>query len=106
METKYLPKFTILNHYNHGTNIFTGSADGLGQLAAQQLVHDGHQVVLHARNKSRGQEALAKVPGAETVLIGDLSDIAQTKQLATIVNAAIILLPSFTMQGYTNPRVN
>ncbi len=66
----------------------TGSADGLGALAAQQLVHEGHQVVLHARNEPRGHEALSKVTGAETVLTGDLSDMADTKQLAAAVNAS------------------
>ncbi|UXP31670.1 SDR family NAD(P)-dependent oxidoreductase [Reichenbachiella agarivorans] len=65
----------------------TGSADGLGQLAAKSLVEQGHQVVLHARNESRGLEALDKVPRAETVLIGDLSSIDETKQLAAAVNA-------------------
>lgn len=64
----------------------TGSADGLGQLAATQLVSEGHQVVLHARNKQRGEDAMAKTPGAETVVTGDLSDIAETKQLAEAVN--------------------
>lgn len=64
----------------------TGSADGLGQLAAQQLVSEGHQVVLHARNKARGQEARNHVPGAEAVLTADLSSIEQTKQLADDVN--------------------
>ena len=69
-------------------NIFiTGSADGLGQLAAKALVADGHRVVLHARNKDRGQDALDKVPGAETVVTGDLSNIEETKQLASKVNA-------------------
>ena len=43
----------------------TGSADGLGQLAANALIAEGHNVVLHARNEKSGQEALAKVPGAE-----------------------------------------
>jgi hypothetical protein len=28
----------------------TGSADGLGQMAAAQMVAAGHKVVLHARN--------------------------------------------------------
>ena len=65
----------------------TGSADGLGQLAAKALVADGHRVVLHARNKDRGQDALDKVPGAETVVTGDLSNIEETKQLASKVNA-------------------
>jgi len=65
----------------------TGSAEGLGQLAAKQLVHDGHQVVLHARNKVRGQEAMKNVPGAEAVLIADLTSIEETNQLAADVNA-------------------
>jgi len=65
----------------------TGSADGLGQLTATALVAQGHEVVLHARNEKRGQEALNKVPSAETVLTADLSDTQETKQLAAKVNA-------------------
>jgi NAD(P)-dependent dehydrogenase (short-subunit alcohol dehydrogenase family) len=65
----------------------TGSADGLGQMAATLLVNQGHQVVLHARNAARASEALDKVPRAETVLIADISTIEETKQLAADVNA-------------------
>lgn len=64
----------------------TGSADGLGQLTAKALVAQRHEVVLHARNEKRGQEALDKVPGAETVLAADLGNISETKQLAAKVN--------------------
>lgn len=67
--------------------LITGSADGLGQLAANQLVSEGHRVVLHARNKARGQEALKKTPGAETVVTADLSNLEETIQLAHDVNA-------------------
>jgi NAD(P)-dependent dehydrogenase (short-subunit alcohol dehydrogenase family) len=28
--------------------LITGSADGLGRLAAQSLIADGHQVIIHA----------------------------------------------------------
>jgi NAD(P)-dependent dehydrogenase (short-subunit alcohol dehydrogenase family) len=49
----------------------TGSADGLGQLAANLLIGQGHQVVLHARNAERGREALLNVPNAEDVLTAD-----------------------------------
>lgn len=65
----------------------TGSADGLGQLAAKALVAQGHQVVLHARNENRAKEALDKVPGAESVVTADLGNIEETKQLALKVNA-------------------
>lgn len=65
----------------------TGSADGLGQLAAKALIVQGHQVVLHARNEKRAKEALEKTPGAEKVVTGDLGIIAETIQLAEKVNA-------------------
>ncbi|MGA9408041.1 MAG: SDR family NAD(P)-dependent oxidoreductase [Bacteroidota bacterium] len=65
----------------------TGSSDGLGQMAARLLVADGHKVVLHARNQKRANEALSHVPGAEAVVIGDLSSIAETKHVAEQVNA-------------------
>jgi NAD(P)-dependent dehydrogenase (short-subunit alcohol dehydrogenase family) len=64
----------------------TGSADGLGKMAAQLLIDQGHQVVLHARNKMRAQEALAAVPGAETVAVGD---VATSHKLGTSRNRSI-----------------
>lgn len=65
----------------------TGSSAGLGQLAAQSLAGQGHQVVLHARNEERAQDAVGKIPSAEDVLTADLSNIEETKQLAADVNA-------------------
>lgn len=66
--------------------LVTGSSDGLGQMAARLLVASGHQVVLHARNHARAAHAIAQVPGAQTVLVGDLSSIAETKALAASIN--------------------
>ena len=65
----------------------TGSADGLGQLAAKALVAQGHQVVLHARNAERGRHASDKVPGADHLIVGDLSDLDETKSVADAANA-------------------
>lgn len=65
----------------------TGSADGLGHLAAKALIKMGHQVILHARNAERGEQALGKAPGAADVLIADLSSIGETKALAAKANA-------------------
>lgn len=65
----------------------TGSADGLGRLAAQLLVEQQHNVVLHARDAARAVQALAAVPGAEGVLSGDLASMTQTRALADKVNA-------------------
>ena len=64
----------------------TGSSDGLGRLAAQSLIKDGHKVVLHARNAKRAEDARAAVPEAEACLTADLSSIQETKDLAAKVN--------------------
>jgi len=64
----------------------TGSADGLGKMAAQLLVTEGHRVVLHARNRSRSDDALRAVPGAEAIVMGDLSRIDETISVAEQVN--------------------
>ena len=65
----------------------TGSADGLGLLAAKSLVSQGHEVVLHARNQERSEEAKRKVPEAAAVVTADLSDMEETKKLAAAVNS-------------------
>ncbi|KIW02645.1 uncharacterized protein PV09_06084 [Verruconis gallopava] len=67
--------------------LITGSSDGLGLLAAQTLVKRGHKVVLHARNTTRARDAEKACPGAETVVVGDLSSIKETKKLASDINA-------------------
>ena len=64
----------------------TGSADGLGQLAARALIAEGHQVVLHARNEERARTSLDEAPGAESVLTADLGSIDETRSLAAKVN--------------------
>lgn len=65
----------------------TGSADGLGALAAKELIAAGHSVVLHARNAQRAADAVQNIPGAETVVTADLSDIGETQQLARDIHA-------------------
>ena len=84
----------------------TGSADGLGKMAAQLLIDQGHQVVLHARNKVRAQEALAAVLGAETVVVGDVASIAQTRGVAEQVNklGAFDAVIHNVGIGYREPR--
>ena len=62
----------------------TGSADGLGRLAAQTLLKAGHEVVVHVRAKSRLDAV--KDLNAKAV-VGDLADSAQTRELAAQLNA-------------------
>ena len=65
----------------------TGSADGLGRMAAGLLIEHGHRVVLHARSQARADETKRNVPQAEAVVVGDLSTIEQTRNVAEQVNA-------------------
>jgi NAD(P)-dependent dehydrogenase (short-subunit alcohol dehydrogenase family) len=65
----------------------TGSSDGLGKMAVELLIKQGHQVVLHGRNEKRAKEALEAVPKAEAAVVGDLGGLAQTRALADQVNA-------------------
>jgi NAD(P)-dependent dehydrogenase (short-subunit alcohol dehydrogenase family) len=65
----------------------TGSSDGLGRMAGELLVSQGHSVVLHARNEPRAVETRKVAPKAEAVVIGDLTSIAQTRKVAEQVNA-------------------
>ncbi len=64
----------------------TGSSDGLGLMAANLLLKNGHKVVLHARNEQRAEEARAASPGAEAVVSGNLSSMADTRHVAQQVN--------------------
>jgi len=84
----------------------TGSSDGLGRNAAQLLIEQGHKVTLHARNNARAEQALEAVPGAEGVIVGDLSSIAGNYSVADQANR----LGSFdaiihnAAVGYQEPR--
>src|SRR3981081_3693994 len=64
----------------------TGSADGLGKMAAEHMVAAGHKVVLHARNEQRAANARSSIPGAEAVVVGDLSRLAALRACASQVN--------------------
>jgi NAD(P)-dependent dehydrogenase (short-subunit alcohol dehydrogenase family) len=65
----------------------TGSSDGLGSLAAKSLVKRGHSVTLHARNAQRAEDAKDACPGADGVLVADLSSTQASKALADDLNA-------------------
>lgn len=56
-------------------------------MAADLLVTQGHEVVLHARNAARAEDARRELPQAKAVVIGDIETIAGTKDVAAQVNA-------------------
>ena len=65
----------------------TGSSEGLGLMTGRLLADQGHEVVLHARNAARAREAHAAFPGAEAVVIGDVSTLAVMRDVAGQANA-------------------
>jgi NAD(P)-dependent dehydrogenase (short-subunit alcohol dehydrogenase family) len=66
--------------------LITGSADGLGRLAAQTLLDDGHEVVVHARNGDRLTAVRDLVDRSAAAVVGDLSDLEETRGIARQVN--------------------
>jgi len=65
----------------------TGSSDGLGLMSARLLVEQGHEVVLHARDDGRADDARRSLPGASAVVVGDLVTLAGMNQVADGANA-------------------
>lgn len=64
----------------------SGSSTGLGLMAGELLMNQGHQVVLHARNAARADDTKRSLPRAEAIVVGDLETIAGARQVAARVN--------------------
>ena len=65
----------------------TGSADGLGKGAAEELMAQGHDVVVHVRSQARMPAVKALVDRGAVATVGDLADPGQIRDLARQVNA-------------------
>jgi NAD(P)-dependent dehydrogenase (short-subunit alcohol dehydrogenase family) len=65
----------------------TGSADGLGRLAAQTLLAEGHRIVVHARAEHRLTAVKDLLAQGAVVAVGDLGDLDQIRDVARQVNA-------------------
>src|SRR5512135_331250 len=77
---------------NHPVILITGSTDGIGKATAQDLLSRGAEVIIHGRNKQKGnrvQKELAKVTGGSQpdLLVADLSSRDQVRQLAEDITA-------------------
>jgi NAD(P)-dependent dehydrogenase (short-subunit alcohol dehydrogenase family) len=69
------------------TRVFvTGSSDGLGRAAAQTLLDQGHEVVVHARNRDRLTAVRDLKDRGAAGVVGDLSDLEETRDVADQVN--------------------
>lgn len=65
----------------------TGSTDGLGLAAAQSLLDDGHQVVLHARSADRAKTIGEVASRSAGIVIGDLWSASEIRSIADQVNS-------------------
>ena len=59
---------------------------GLGQSAAAQLLADGHQVVIHARNHERAATCRDLAGHGTSIVVGDLATQGETRDVAEQVN--------------------
>jgi NAD(P)-dependent dehydrogenase (short-subunit alcohol dehydrogenase family) len=84
----------------------TGSADGLGRAAARTLLNDGHEVVVHARNRDRLTAVRDLLDRGAAAVVGDLSHLEETRGLARDVNRLGRLDAVIHNAGvYTGPHV-
>ena len=70
------------------TVLITGSTDGVGRYVAERLAAEGWRVLVHGRDRSRGEavvERIAKRGGEARLLTADLSSFAEVRSLADAV---------------------
>src|SRR3954466_8546891 len=86
--------------------LITGSADGLGRLAAKTLLDDGHEVVVHARSRDRLPAVQDLLDRGAAPVAGGLSDVRETRAIADQVNALGQMDAVIHNAGvYTGPRI-
>jgi NAD(P)-dependent dehydrogenase (short-subunit alcohol dehydrogenase family) len=84
----------------------TGSADGLGRAAAQTLLEQGHEVVVHTRNRDRLAAVRDLLDRGAAAVVGDLSDLEETREVAGQVNRLGRMDAVIHNAGvYTGPQV-
>ena len=73
------------------TALITGSTDGVGRLVAERLGKAGARVLVHGRDRARGERVAADIKtggGEAEFLMADLSSLAEVRRLAGEVEAA------------------
>lgn len=96
--------------------LVTGSTDGLGRAAAEALLDDGHDVIVHARNDQRLSAVADLLDRGAQAVIGDLAGLDDVHRLAeeanslgrcdaVIHNAGVISGPSILPVNVVAPYV-
>ena len=73
------------------TALVTGSTDGVGRVVAERLGKAGARVLVHGRDRDRGERVVAgitKSGGEAEFLAADLSSLAEVRRLAGAVERA------------------
>ncbi len=73
---------------NGRTVLITGSTDGVGRYVAERLAAGGTRVIVHGRDRTRGEavvERIAHEGGEARFLAADLSSLAEVRALADAV---------------------
>ncbi|MFK0046203.1 SDR family NAD(P)-dependent oxidoreductase [Streptomyces sp. NPDC090741] len=66
--------------------LVTGSTEGLGRAAAESLLLEGHDVVLHARNRQRAEDVRELVDRGADLVVGDFTERDAVRRIAAELN--------------------
>src|ERR1700684_859565 len=70
------------------TALITGSTDGVGRYAAERLAAQGSRVIIHGRDRTRGEAVIERIMqqgGEARFLTADLASLAEVRSLADAV---------------------
>lgn len=70
------------------TALVTGATDGVGRVVAKALGKDGWRVLVHGRDRQRGERAVTEIEqagGSAAFLAADLASLAEVRHLAAEV---------------------
>jgi len=80
-----------MERQNGKTALITGSTDGVGRLVAKTLAAQGTRLLVHGRDRERGERVVADIKavgGSAEFLGADLSALAEVRRLAGAVQRA------------------
>ena len=87
------------------TALVTGSSRGIGRAVAIRLAHDGYKVIVHgAKNIAKANETkqiIEQNRGMAEVIIADLTDLSETKELCEKLKECDVLILNASLQYRT-----
>lgn len=87
------------------TAFITGSSRGIGRAIALRLAKDGFRVILHGATETQKlldtKKAIEQQGGKAEIAVGDLCDLNASKELATKVAGADVLILNASLQYRT-----